>query len=212
MTEVESSSQRLRIRFTKSGDLRWISHLDLARVWERLLRRAELELAFSQGFHPKPKISFPTALPLGIESLEEIVELELVEAKNLSEIQRKIATQMPTGMRLLSMEPILGKAKLHGSSYRIEIPQHLIDQTQQHISALKQLESISVQRQEKTICCLTSDPFFDIALEGNQLFFSLPVAQHGASLRPNDLLELLHLHDLLSDGGLLQRTGLSLKQ
>lgn len=211
MTNVDSSPQRLRIRFTKSGDLRWISHLDLARVWERLLRRAGLNLAFSQGFHPKPKISFPTALPLGIESLEEIVEMELVGAMDLAEVQQKLTDQMPTGMRILSLQTIVGKAKLLSSSYRIEIPQHFLNQTQQRISELKRLDSVCIQRQEKTICCSTSDPLFDIVLEGNQLTFSLPTAQHGASLRPTDLLELLNLQDLLCDGGLLQRTGLSLK-
>ncbi|HBO42708.1 MAG TPA: hypothetical protein DD670_01970 [Planctomycetaceae bacterium] len=61
--------QRVRIRFSKQGDLRLIGHRDLVRVMERLFRRAELPLGMSQGFHPKPRMSFPTALALGIGGL-----------------------------------------------------------------------------------------------------------------------------------------------
>ena len=82
------SETRLRIRFTKCGDVRWISHRDLARVWERLLRRAGLQLAFSQGFHPKPRISFPSALALGIEALDEVVELEVLGIVELEAIDQ----------------------------------------------------------------------------------------------------------------------------
>ena len=56
---------RYRIRFAKSGLLRWTSHRDLARLWERLVRRAALKLSMTEGFHPKPRIGFPSALALG---------------------------------------------------------------------------------------------------------------------------------------------------
>ncbi|HEX3724775.1 MAG TPA: TIGR03936 family radical SAM-associated protein, partial [Pirellulales bacterium] len=58
--------QRVRIRFRKQGDLRLLGHRDLLRAWERLLRRTGLELRMSAGFHPRPKINFPSALAVGI--------------------------------------------------------------------------------------------------------------------------------------------------
>ena len=61
--------QRVRIRFRKSGDLRLIGHRDLVRAWERAFRRAALPLGMSEGFHPKPRMSIPAALGLGIEGL-----------------------------------------------------------------------------------------------------------------------------------------------
>ncbi len=94
---------RIRVHFTKAGDLRWISHRDLARLWERLLRRANLKLAFSEGFHPKPKISFPSALALGIVALDEIVEMDLVGEVDLEQARAQIEQQMPEGMQLLSL-------------------------------------------------------------------------------------------------------------
>ena len=70
---------RVRIRFCKQGDLRWIGHRDLMRCMERLFRRAALPLGMSQGFHPKPRMSFPAALAVGIAAMDEVMELELAE-------------------------------------------------------------------------------------------------------------------------------------
>ena len=70
---------RVRIRFSKQGDLRLIGHRDLMRCLERLFRRAGLALSFSEGFHPKPRMTFPLALAVGIEGLDEVMELELAE-------------------------------------------------------------------------------------------------------------------------------------
>ena len=113
---------RLRIRFTKTGNLRWISHKDLARLWERLLRRANLHMVFSEGFHPKPRINFPSALALGIEALEEIVELEVRGEVDLKKVERDIRREMPVGMKLIDLHSpdyAMGKARVVAASYRV---------------------------------------------------------------------------------------------
>ncbi len=71
--------QRVRIRFTKLDDLRWISHRDLIRLWERLLRRCGVALSMTEGFHPKPRLNFPSALAVGIAGADELLELDLAE-------------------------------------------------------------------------------------------------------------------------------------
>lgn len=68
---------RLRIRFSKVGKIRWTSHRDLARMWERAFRRVQLPLAYSEGFSPRPKVSFGLALPTGHESVAEFLDVEL---------------------------------------------------------------------------------------------------------------------------------------
>ena len=68
---------RVRVRFCKLGKLRWTSHRDVARLWERALRRAGLTVAYSQGFSPRPRLSFGLALPTGAESLAEYLDVEL---------------------------------------------------------------------------------------------------------------------------------------
>jgi hypothetical protein len=69
---------RLRIRFVKLGKIRWTSHRDVARMWERAFRRVQLPLAYSEGFSPRPKISFGLALSTGHESVAEYLDVELV--------------------------------------------------------------------------------------------------------------------------------------
>ena len=72
---------RLRIRFAKIGRVRWTSHRDVARMWERALRRAELPLAYTEGFSPRPQLSFGLALPTGCESLAEYLDVVLDDAR-----------------------------------------------------------------------------------------------------------------------------------
>ena len=71
--------RRYRLRFSKRGNLRFIGHRDLLRAVERVLRRARLPVAMSQGFHPKPRVSYLSALPLGFSSDDEAMELILDE-------------------------------------------------------------------------------------------------------------------------------------
>src|SRR3954468_2552175 len=68
---------RYRLRFQKAGDLRLVSHHDLMHVLERLMRRAEIPFAQTQGFHPQPKMTFALSLALGVVGRAEVLELEL---------------------------------------------------------------------------------------------------------------------------------------
>src|SRR6185503_1913057 len=74
---------RIRITFTKTGPAKYSGHLDLHKSWERALRRAGLPLAYSQGFHPQPKIHLAAALPLGFTSECELVDVWLTEPVEL---------------------------------------------------------------------------------------------------------------------------------
>lgn len=70
---------RVRVRFTKLGKLCWTSHRDVARMWERAVRRAGLGLVYTEGFSPRPKISFGLALPTGHQSVAEYLDIELAQ-------------------------------------------------------------------------------------------------------------------------------------
>jgi radical SAM-linked protein len=70
---------RARFRFTKLGKVRWTSHRDVARMWERALRRVRMPVAYSGGFAPRPRIAFGLALPTGCESVAEYLDVELAE-------------------------------------------------------------------------------------------------------------------------------------
>jgi len=99
--------QRLRIGFGKLNELRFIGHLDLARLLERAVRRAALPIAFSGGFHPAPRIMPTLALPLGYTSTGEIAEFELTEVMDPEAFRQRLAAQLPADMPLYGVESIL---------------------------------------------------------------------------------------------------------
>jgi radical SAM-linked protein len=102
---------RYRLTFSKTGIARLLSHLDTIRLFSRAFRRAGLDMAYSGGYHPTPKISFPTALPVGMESLQEVCEVELFEALPLSALKDRIDRQLPQGIELAHMEDVTHHSK-----------------------------------------------------------------------------------------------------
>ncbi|MCZ7607200.1 MAG: TIGR03936 family radical SAM-associated protein [Planctomycetota bacterium] len=89
---------RYRMRFEKREALRFISHHDLMRVFELALRRSGLRVAHTQGFNPHPKVSFALAIPLGVESLDEIVDIDIeheAEAPAPEQVVNQLGAVMP---------------------------------------------------------------------------------------------------------------------
>lgn len=104
---------RLRFRFTKLGKVRWTSHRDVARMWERAFRRVELPLAYSQGFSPRPKVSFGLALPTGHESVAEYLDVELApEATvDVNPLPGRLSLALPVGIDVLAAAVIDAQAE-----------------------------------------------------------------------------------------------------
>ena len=91
---------RIRIRFQKLGKVRWTSHRDVARMWERACRRIQLPLAYTGGFSPRPKVSFGLALPTGAESLAEYLDLELAPdaVVDVDDLPARLSPALPSGV------------------------------------------------------------------------------------------------------------------
>lgn len=98
--------QRLRIIFGKHGSQKYIGHLDLAKTWERILRRAEIGLAYSQGFNARPKIQIATALPLGITSDCEILDMWLTSPTPLEGLAENLTRVSPPGLPIFKIEEV----------------------------------------------------------------------------------------------------------
>lgn len=98
--------QRLRIVFGKGAELKYISHLDLLRVWERALRRARVPLAYSEGFNPRPKLFFAAALAVGYTGRAEMLDLLLEQRMGLQQFASALKEQMPSGLQLVSVEEV----------------------------------------------------------------------------------------------------------
>jgi len=93
---------RLRIAFSKHGKVRFTSHRDVARIWERALRRSELPVAYSEGFNPRPKLSFGLALSTGHESNGEYIDVDLDPARvadlDIDSLAGLLTTHLPVGL------------------------------------------------------------------------------------------------------------------
>src|SRR5436190_10083839 len=113
---------KLRIRFKKHSDLRLISHHDLMRSFERMLRRAALPFHSTEGFNPKPRMAFALSLALGIEGLDEVVELELDEELPLDEVRGRLSRQAPAGLEVLSLRRVPRSTRAQPSRVCYRIP------------------------------------------------------------------------------------------
>jgi radical SAM-linked protein len=101
---------RIRLTFSKNGAMRYVGHLDLFRSWERTFRRSGLPLAYSQGFHPQPKINLACALPLGFTSQCEILDAWLERDFPLAHVLEALSPALPPGLEVKHVEMIAGPA------------------------------------------------------------------------------------------------------
>ena len=122
LTVMESERQRLRITYTKGKNLRFISHLDLSRTWERVLRRAGIPIAYTKGFHPHPKMVFAAALPLGCTGEAEVMDIVLSKPMPPRRVLRGLGHSMPDGLVAADVTPVYERAPalptlLHGADF-----------------------------------------------------------------------------------------------
>src|SRR5512140_1635407 len=96
----EQIKQRLRVTYTRDATLKYVGHLDTALTWQRILRRAGLPLAYSEGFNPQAKITFAAALPLGCTSDHEVMDVVLDRAFDPIEALSNLKHAAPAGMQV----------------------------------------------------------------------------------------------------------------
>jgi radical SAM-linked protein len=123
------SGKAIRLRYAKEGKVRWTSHRDAARIWERALRRAGLAVAYTEGFSPRPRLHFGLALPTGYESDVELLDVDLVEQPAAaSDLPARLTSALPPGFAVTAVavldggEPSL-QQEVTSCSWRIELRQ-----------------------------------------------------------------------------------------
>lgn len=144
--------QKLRLRYTKRGRLRFSSHRDLARVFERALRRAGVPMAYSQGFSPHPKVSWAGAVPTGVASEAEYVELQLVRRVEPDLLRAELNRVLPPGMELVEVVeagPGALAERLTASRWAVELPDVGVEPLRAAVAALLAAESVEVERMTK---------------------------------------------------------------
>ena len=121
------SLERIRLRFSKTGAMRFLSHLELLTIFTRAARRAGLPVRHSQGFHPHPKFSFAAALSVGVESWAEYVDVELSALWGAERAMTGLNSALPGGIKILEACTIPWKSPslsviISASRYRMEPP------------------------------------------------------------------------------------------
>jgi radical SAM-linked protein len=144
---TEAVAQRVRITFAKGAQLAYIGHLDLVRAWERALRRARVDLAYTTGFNPRPRLYFASALPVGVTSRCEILDILLQEPSEMDDLGARVGVQLPSGLRILQMAcvpldaPSLA-ARLVSAQYEASIAGMEMLSIRQHIDLLLSQSSV----------------------------------------------------------------------
>lgn len=148
---------RVRIRFAKMGKVRFTSHRDVARMWERALRRARLPVAQTQGFRPRPKLSFGLALSTGHESLAEYLDVDLADPLSEAEVLElpgRLSPELPIGVDVFAAAPLeAGSASLQEAvrscTWHIEALDLGVEAAQTLVERVLAAETLVVARQRK---------------------------------------------------------------
>lgn len=211
-----TTASKVRLRFAKQGDLRMVSHHDLLRCLERLLRRAAIPVAHSQGFNPRPQIVFALALALGVEGRREVVELDLDEPVPPDELLRRLRDAAPPGLEFLDAEAVPPGRPAHAAAveYRLDVPD---DRRAAAHAALERFLAgtswpYTRHRPDRgRDVAVDLRPFvLDAGLDAaGALRLRVKIIPDG-SARPEELLDALGLRDLLGQGSVLVRTEMEL--
>lgn len=196
--------QRLRIRYAKRGRMRFTSHRDFSRAFERALLRARLPMAYSSGFHPHPRISYANASPTGAATEAEYVEIGLAERVSTEGAHRALDGSLPDGLDIIEVVESAGGSladRLEASVWEIRLPGVPEEEAASALAALMARDEVLVERMTKKgprtfdtraaivdARCSSADG----QESGEPCAILLMVLRHGVpAVRPDDILAAL---------------------
>lgn len=148
--------QRLRIRLSRGQEIKFISHLDIMRLWERALRRAQVALAYSEGFSPHPRISLAAPLPVGVTSEAELMDVFIARWVSPHWFTTAVGQQLPPGIEILGVYPVALtmpslQSQVRYAEYKVEVEtEKASEDIESAISALLSAEYLPWSHQRDT--------------------------------------------------------------
>jgi len=227
---VPAIREKYRLRFRKEGDLRLVSHHDLMHVFERVLRRAQIPIAHTQGFHPQPRMVFALSLALGITGGNEVLELELTSALEPENLHARLAAQAPLGLTFSSVQRLEGKSSplVRRAFYRLPLmldhecntPNATLQSPEARTALLRDLPErcrdlleqshLWVERSRPQPRKIDIRPYLsELKVSGENLEIAVWVTPTGTA-RSEEYARLLGLEDLLDAGAFFERTDLEM--
>ncbi len=201
---------KLRVRYTKQGKVRFTSHRDVARIWERALRKAELPIAWSSGFSPRPRLSFGLALPTGAESLGEYLDIELAEGAGLGEAELaapvarraladRLTDALPTGFAVtaVALRPVGGSLQDDVVACTWELGLDGVSATEagEAVAQVLAADELHLERERKgelrTDDVRPAISGLELAPDHDEIRVVATLAAEGRALRPLELVSVL---------------------
>ena len=198
------TKQRILITFGKFSALKYTSTLDVAKVWERVLRRAELPILYTQGFNTRPRIQLASALPLGITSECEILDVSLREEIQLEGLKETILSVSPQGLEIYHIEEILPNSpalqqRVSRASYRVQFSDPInraeIEGKIETMLASERIIKEYTRKNRKNYLDLRPLIYAVYLDENDHLIADLSAGDRG-NVRIEDILEQLELSDV----------------
>jgi radical SAM-linked protein len=191
---------RLRLTFSKSGDLIYTSHLDLARIWERSLRRGGAPLAYSQGFNPRPKLQLAAALPLGHVGEAELLDVWLERPTSVDAFTRALVPVLPDGLAVSGVRQVVLKepslpSQVISAEYRVTAESPAEFDAEASIDRALAATELPQERRRKTydLRPLIERLWLQEAMAGCVVLGMQLAARAGATARPEAVLQALGL-------------------
>jgi radical SAM-linked protein len=203
----QEQTQRLRLAFSKGEEIKYISHLDLMRLWERALRRANIPLVYSKGYNPRPKISIAFPLAVGITGESEILDVLLEPSMAPLDFARTVRGQLPQGVTLLQVEevyldlPAL-QTQIRAAEYVVTLKnEQAVQDIDGRIRSILERDRLPRERRGKVY---DLRPLIEqLRLEerkGDRYFLEMTLkAGEGGTGRPDEVLDELGLADRVSN-------------
>jgi len=202
----------LWVQFEKTGKMRHLSHLEVARAFDRAVRRAYIPVAYTEGYHPRAKISFAPPLPVGAEGHGELCEIDLAREKSPGDLGKGLSQQLPAGLNLVSAQVLArGRrspfADLSRAEYNIdvELGKATTEMFQSAVAEFNQAQHVVIQRQTKTrVQQIDIRPrTYQLKLQPNAdsvwLYMDLGLGQERL-VKPNEVISALE--QMMSQGGI----------
>lgn len=208
--DASRSPQKFRIRFSKSGDLRFLSHHDLMHLFERMFRRASLSIPTTQGFNPRPRMWFAQSLALGIAAMNEVLEIEISHPIDAGELQTRLSQQVPYGIGIRGVREIDPRAAARARRAWYSVPIESVAEVATRCDHLLSSAEHWIERTRPHPRRINIRPYVDeLHASAGHLVMALWITPYGAA-RPEEVVAALGLQPILDGGVVIERTDLEI--
>jgi radical SAM-linked protein len=191
--------QRVRITFARGENTRYVGHLDMVRTWERIIRRAGLPIAYSEGFNPRPRLAFAAALPVGCTSDGEVLDVILSSRCDLADVRAHLDSAVPAGIQVVDVAEVPYSApalqtQTREAEFVVTLPvTESPEQLQARVQALLDAPSIQRTRRDKTydLRPLILDMWVEAAESGRAVVAMRLKAEESGTGRPDEVVSAL---------------------